>query len=60
MAIFSYIALVLCVHCYFVHILALAKAFTGRIDRSGSARFYQGHFFLATCVYFASNFGWTF
>lgn len=60
MVIFSYISLVLCVQCYFVHIINVANVFYNGVGRSGTAALNLGHFFLASCVYFATNYGWTF
>ena len=60
MVILSYVSLVLCVQCYFAHIINVATVFQGGSGRSGIKAFNLGHFFLAACVYFATNFGWTF
>lgn len=60
MVILSYVSLVLCVHCYFCHCLNIVKVIRGQKKDSGEHAVFCGHFFLASCVYFATNYGWTF
>lgn len=60
MVILSYISLVLCVHFYAVHVVSLLEVFALRQDGRGEIPLLFGHFFLMSCVYFASTYGWTF
>ena len=60
MVIFSYLSLVLCVHFYAVHVVSLLEVFVLRQGGRGELPLLLGHFFLASCVYFATNYGWAF
>lgn len=60
MAIFSYIALIVCINYYHNHVLNIVHVLYHHKGKSGILNLCVGHFFLVCCILSGSYFGWTF